>query len=883
MKPLKLFSVFCLLMVLSLVAAAAFPLSVSADEPTPPPTDLPTNTPTEFPTQEPTLEPTATEELPPTLEATTTVQIPPTLEPSATPEPSLEPSATLEPTFTATATLLPTATLIPPSSTASSTATSAPAAEEDRQPEPTVEAPSPTAIPEADLPAVIGNAVQTASDTGIILADMTGDPLNMGSQDAAQAIAEGDPYFTSGGTLYSFTFGDCDPVTPGAQPCGNPIQAALDFSVTNPPDSILAPDGQIRQTIFVEPGTYAAEITINTPGITLWGNPGNRFVAGADPSAPVLDGSSLAGITTAITINAEGFTLIGFIIQNYTTAIYQPVILGTLDITISNNTIRNNVNGIVVEGAIGHPRTEAHFNVFRDNLENDLVSGPPDANNVRFLNAQRNFWGCDSGPVIRYKHMVGGVWDGSWGYVDWGTQHDYGLNGDGDDPNPDCAVIYGPDKLWNFKTAGGANAPYKVGIGPFLVSTSTPTQSGGATSTATFTPTDTPTYTPTNTPTDIPTNTPTLLVEATATFMPTSTPTAAGGNNPTPTATSGSNGGGQGSTVSSLPTLVIPVTGGRAHAIAAGNAHTCAIISGSVKCWGDNTYGQLGDGSGTGSSSPVDVSGLEEAVSLAAGGDHTCALAGGEVWCWGRNDHGQIGDGFRTDRTTPVKVLNGAVAITAGFDYSCAILASGQVICWGANDRGQLADGTHTDQLRPTLASLIGGVSSLDAGQSGLCGISPAGPRCVIDGNARLVTGIPAGILDLSVGRFAPGILALDGRGTAFIQSGPSFSQVPDLSGVLDIDSGQDYTCALLDDGTVQCWGSNTYGQLGNGSTNSSSTPQPVSDLKDAWQLAVGRSHACALVGSTDADPGILCWGLNQDGQLGSGNYQDVSVPAVVQ
>jgi len=132
--------------------------------------------------------------------------------------------------------------------------------------------------------------------------------------------------------------------------------------------------------------------------------------------------------------------------------------------------------------------------------------------------------------------------------------------------------------------------------------------------------------------------------------------------------------------------------------LAAGSGHTCQVNDdGTVRCWGSNSSGQIGDGtSGTNRRIPVPVSGLTNAVAIAAGGSHTCALlASGTVSCWGLNGDGRLGDGTQTDRPTPVPVsgLFNAVAIATGGRHSCALLASGTARCWGSNNRGQLGDG----------------------------------------------------------------------------------------------------------------------------------------------------------------------------------------------
>ena len=122
-----------------------------------------------------------------------------------------------------------------------------------------------------------------------------------------------------------------------------------------------------------------------------------------------------------------------------------------------------------------------------------------------------------------------------------------------------------------------------------------------------------------------------------------------------------------------------------------------------------------------------------------------------------------------TDRNVPVKVLSDAVDITAGLDYTCAIMTYGQVMCWGNNDQGQLADGTKTDRARPTLAALISGISSVDAGWNKSCGLTGSGLlRCLSGGSAQEIGGIipvsggsPEAGLDVAVNRFGSLVMAL--------------------------------------------------------------------------------------------------------------------------
>ena len=334
------------------------------------------------------------------------------------------------------------------------------------------------------------------------------------------------------------------------------------------------------------------------------------------------------------------------------------------------------------------------------------------------------------------------------------------------------------------------------------------------------------------------------------------------------------------------------MTGGKAHAITAGIAHTCAITpEGGVQCWGNNDYGQLGDGTNKGSNVPVNVLGIGGGKTITAGGNHTCVLAGSDVWCWGENSQGQLGDGTTTNRNIPVMVLSNVVDITAGLDYTSAIMNYGQVMCWGNNDNGQLANGTTTDSTVPTLASLITGISNVDAGLAKSCGLTGTGlVRCLNDnipqdlGSVAPAAGLSTdSSLEVAVNRFGPVVVALNEAGIPVTFRGSLSQQVSNVTHAIDVDSGLGHLCALQNDGMVKCWGSNYYGQLGTNTQASSAVPQPVLNVSAAWQLAVGKYHACVLI--TTSTPGtndIMCWGLNKDGQLGNGTYVNSPVPVYV-
>ena len=186
-------------------------------------------------------------------------------------------------------------------------------------------------------------------------------------------------------------------------------------------------------------------------------------------------------------------------------------------------------------------------------------------------------------------------------------------------------------------------------------------------------------------------------------------------------------------TDSNIPVAVSLPAGRTATALALGNYHSCAILDdGSIHCWGYNGYGQLGDGTNTNSNTPVAVNlpAGRTATALALGWQHSCAiLDDGSAMCWGDNDYGQLGDGTTTDSTTPVAVSlpagSTATALALGGYHSCAILDDGSTMCWGNNDNGRLGDGTTTDSTTPVAVSLPAGrtATALALGSAHSCAI----------------------------------------------------------------------------------------------------------------------------------------------------------------
>jgi alpha-tubulin suppressor-like RCC1 family protein len=370
-------------------------------------------------------------------------------------------------------------------------------------------------------------------------------------------------------------------------------------------------------------------------------------------------------------------------------------------------------------------------------------------------------------------------------------------------------------------------------------------------------------------------------------------------------------------TRSSTPVQTVQLSG--AVALAAGGFHTCAVLTGgSVKCWGYDSFGQLGNGAfGPPSPTPAATAPLSQtfgvgAVEITTGRFHTCArLSDGLVDCWGSNFFGQLGSGTTNIVNVPIRsnIITPAVAVTAGIYHTCAIAADGTASCWGENALGQVLPNGPTLQLSPgpPVPSLANTVE-ISAGELHTCAATGDGQiRCWGsnqygqhgDGNT-LLSGVDsvAGVIgtflarrvtagnQFTCGVRGAGAAACWGAGThgqlgdSAASSSANPVAVTGLANAIAISAGSSaHACMIDGQGGAQCWGSNSSGQLGNNTTISSARPVHVAAGTAPFTgIAVGDAHTCALT----ANGAVNCWGAADRGQLGSGGTVNSPAPGVV-
>jgi alpha-tubulin suppressor-like RCC1 family protein len=357
---------------------------------------------------------------------------------------------------------------------------------------------------------------------------------------------------------------------------------------------------------------------------------------------------------------------------------------------------------------------------------------------------------------------------------------------------------------------------------------------------------------------------------------------------------------------SRVPVQVTAVTG--ATRVSAGTGFACALVNAETPnklvCWGDNSTGELGAGSSVAKTTVwTAVAGIASASTLDAGNGHACAIPTGSSapQCWGLNGTGQLGNGTTTTSTSPVAVsgLTNATSVSAGGaaavvqrGHTCSLTSDTKVMCWGYNGNGQLgvenSDGTVSDASTPVVVQFDSDPAPPDS----------TGPHVTLADLSGITNAATGGFHSCAIasdktvwcwGANASGQLGdnstTDRHHGVHVQKDDSSPTTDNpLTGVVALAPGADFTCALLDTGSVRCWGGNGDGQLGNGSSSGSSKPVAVSGIDGsdndhkATALAAGDEHACGVL----ANGALVCWGNNASGQVGDGSTANRSVPTPV-
>ncbi|NUQ71080.1 MAG: hypothetical protein HUU17_09695, partial [Chthonomonadales bacterium] len=304
--------------------------------------------------------------------------------------------------------------------------------------------------------------------------------------------------------------------------------------------------------------------------------------------------------------------------------------------------------------------------------------------------------------------------------------------------------------------------------------------------------------------------------------------------------------------ISTWPIDTVAMAGGGYHVLAVG-------AGGAVVSCGYNAYGQLGDGSTTHRTSPVNVTGITTAVSAAAGQHHSVArLSDGTVRCWGYNGVGSLGDGTYTNANTPVQVLTAALAplddvvgVAAGGYFSLAVRSDGTVWAWGDNTNGQLGDGTTTSSNVAVQVSGITTAIAVAAGQYHSLALLSDG---------RVMAWGYNGYSQLGDGT------ATDRLTPVYVLDAPGGGHFPDVGAIA---AGAWHSVFRMTDGTVWCAGDGSYGQIGNGDWATQTTPVQVPGFVAAagQSIAAGYAHTLAIA----SDGKCWAWGSGSYGELGDG------------
>jgi Regulator of chromosome condensation (RCC1) repeat len=262
----------------------------------------------------------------------------------------------------------------------------------------------------------------------------------------------------------------------------------------------------------------------------------------------------------------------------------------------------------------------------------------------------------------------------------------------------------------------------------------------------------------------------------------------------------------------------------KATAISAATDHACALLSdATVKCWGSNGSGQLGDGTHTRRLTAVAVQRLAGAAGVSTAWETSCALlAAGTATCWGDNRFGELGDGTKTSSSTPVAVqgLTDAVAVSTGGSSACALLVDHTVVCWGDNSRGELGTGTRVSSPTPVAVLGLNDATAVSVGNQHACALRAAGTVSCWGWSGQLGPVADAG-----------------DKLTATV--------VPNLTDAITISGDPYHACALTRRGVAECWDASSAPTVVRGFANMSA----YSFSEDGQQT----DHSCAIIVSSAA------------------------------
>ncbi|MCE9601494.1 MAG: protein kinase [Gemmatimonadetes bacterium] len=292
--------------------------------------------------------------------------------------------------------------------------------------------------------------------------------------------------------------------------------------------------------------------------------------------------------------------------------------------------------------------------------------------------------------------------------------------------------------------------------------------------------------------------------------------------------------------------------------LAVGGGHTCGITAdGTAQCWGDNSQGQLGDGTKVAHATPKPVTASARFVDISVGAAHTCALASdGSAWCWGSNKNGQLGDNSITDRPRPVLVRGREAfqSLSAGGTHTCGVRAE-KLYCWGDGFSGQLGNAMREGQREPFPVRTDLRFRSVVTGEKHTCALSSSGRAYCWGDNTSSQLGN-----DTRDDRDLPDSVATDLVFTT-------------------LTAGAKHTCGITNARTLACWGENSSGQLGDGSRQRRQVPVIVARGVTWTKVSAGAAHTCGIQRTS----AVACWGLNSAGQLGTGGAGAiVTAPTII-